>query len=447
MHFAEGIAMKLDCFRIGIACFLASIMTSQAPAGSTPKVLAIAQAMTGEIPISGRANPNLVPLDELMTTFIKQNQVPGAALAVTRRGRLVYARGFGLADISEKRPVEPDSLFRIASLSKSITSAAILQLVEHKKISLQDKAFPYLDLVPHLFPGETVDPRLNQVTIWELLHHSGGFDREKSMDPEKRGIDIARAFGTAPPANAEQTIRYMMGKPLDFDPGSREAYSNFGYVVLGRVIEKASGKPYEIYVQEAVLNPIGIRRMRLGRTLPADRAKGEVSYYSATSAVGPSAFGNGRKVPAPYGTRSIEALDAAGGWITSAPDLVRFASAMDEPAKCAILGEESIQQLFARPAITGYDVSGNPKAKYYACGWEVRVGNKGRTTTWHTGLLDGTSTLLVRRWDGMDWAVLFNTDFAQSGVSMANAIDPLVHRAVDAVKEWPDYDLFELDAP
>ncbi len=437
--------MRFGSKQCGAAFTLILAVVRPVCADSATTAPAASPVIASDVPISGRDNPALVSLDELMTTFIKQYHIPGAALAVTRHGRLVYARGFGFADLGEKRPVEPGSLFRIASLSKSITAAAILQLVEHKKISLQDKAFPYLNLAPHLFPGETVDPRLNQVTIWELLHHSGGFDREKSMDPMKKGPDIARTFGTAPPANAEQTIRYMMGKPLDFDPGSREAYSNFGYVVLGRVIEKASGKPYETYVKEAVLDPIGIRRMRQGRTLPADRAKGEVSYYSATSATGPSAFGNGRKVPTPYGIRSIEAIDAAGGWIASAPDLVRFASAMDDPAKCAILAEESIQQLFARPAITGYDTNGNPKAKYYACGWEVRVGSKGRMNTWHTGLLEGTSTLLVRRWDGMDWAVLFNTDVAQKDVALSNKIDPLLQRAVDAVKEWPDYDLFEQD--
>ena len=92
----------------------------------------------------------------------------------------------------------------------------------------------------------------------------GGWDRDKSFDPMFIPIKIAKTFGTEPPANQEQIIRYMLTQPLDFDPGEREAYSNFGYCVLGRVIEKVSGKPYGKYVQEEVLAPLGIHDMRLG---------------------------------------------------------------------------------------------------------------------------------------------------------------------------------------
>src|SRR4029077_16927811 len=90
-----------------------------------------------------------------------------------------------------------------------------------------------------------------------------------------------------PPAGAAQVIRYMRGKPLDFNPGERYAYSNFGYCVLGRLIEKASGQSYEKYVQEHVLAPRGITRMRIGRTLLEGRADGEVKYYESAKSEPP----------------------------------------------------------------------------------------------------------------------------------------------------------------
>ena len=111
---------------------------------------------------------------------------------------------------------------------------------------------------------------------------TAGFDRDakESFDPMFQSKRIARAFGTNPPAEPKQIIEFMMGRPLDFDPGSREAYSNFGYCVLGRIIEKLSGTPvYTTYVEKAVLEPLGIHRMRLGRTLEKDRAPGDTAQH------------------------------------------------------------------------------------------------------------------------------------------------------------------------
>ena len=88
----------------------------------------------------------------------------------------------------------------------------------------------------------------------------------------------------------------------------------------------------------------------------------------------------------------------------------------------------------------------NPKEPvFYACGWQVREVGGGRFNAWHTGLLDGTSTIMVRRHDGTDWAVLFNTDRSQDGQVLSNKIDPLVHAAADAVKSWPTQDLLGSD--
>jgi hypothetical protein len=121
----------------------------------------------------------------------------------------------------------------------------------------------------------------------------------------------------------------------------------------------------------------------------------------------------------------------------SAPQLVRFASSLDDPRHCPILKARSIAAIFARPEDTGYDDACKPKAAYYACGWEVRPIENGKSNTWHAGLLDGTSTLLVRRFDGFTWAVLFNTESDANNKDLADIIDPQIHGVVDGIKSWP----------
>jgi N-acyl-D-amino-acid deacylase len=400
-----------------------------------------AAELGGPVPVAptGRADLALAPFDRLMASFVEHTRSPGAALAVTRAGRLVYARGFGLADRRCRRPVQPTDLFRIASISKSITAVAVLQLVERGRLSPTTRVRAFLRL------PEPADRRWNDVTVLHLLRHTGGWDRDQSFDPMFRSVEIARARKTAPPAGPHEIIRYMLDRPMDFDPGTRYAYSNFGYCLLGRVIEQASGQGYEEYVQANVLRPLGICRMRLGKTLPELRAPDEVTYYDACGHTGPAVVGNlGQETPVPYGAFYLEAMDAHGGWIASAVDLVRFASAFDVPHACKILSPASIEMMFARPeGAAGFESDGKPKAAYYACGWMVRPGAAGSPpNTWHTGGLSGTSTLLVRRRDGLNWAVLFNTDRGPDGKRLAGLIDPLVHRAADEVTSWPEIDLF-----
>jgi CubicO group peptidase (beta-lactamase class C family) len=216
--------------------------------------------------------------------------------------------------------------------------------------------------------------------------------------------------------------------------------------LLGRVIEHVTGLTYEQYTQRNVLRPVGVGRMRLGKTPLAERAPGEVMYYDERDREGPAVIGKiDAAVPWPYGAWSLEVMDAHGSWLASAVDLVRFASAFDKPEKCPILGANSIEKMLARPkGLAGYQADGSPHAAYYACGWNVRpIGSKGRRNTWHTGALDGTSTLLVRRHDRTNWAVLFNGRSGLNGKSLSGQIDSLMQKAADQVKTWPKLDLFD----
>src|SRR5678815_4969953 len=208
------------------ASFSACDKQPVAPSGTTPP--------QQEIPITGAAMPGMGSFEQSVSDVMQKYSIPGGAVAVVRDGKLIYARGFGYADVENKTPVEPDALFRIASVSKPITSAAIMKLVEEGKLKLDDRIAPF---IAHLTPapGATVDPRWEQITIRHLLDHTAGWDRTKpngGFDPVDRPVIAAAAVNAPAPASSETLIRYMKGMPLDFNPGEKWAYSNFGYICL-----------------------------------------------------------------------------------------------------------------------------------------------------------------------------------------------------------------------
>src|SRR5436190_8109322 len=143
-----------------------------------------------------------------MEAFMAARKVPGGALAVVKDRRLVYARGYGWADREREIPVKPDSLFRIASVSKPITAVAVMKLLEGGKLTLDTKAFPLLNIAPAVMSFRDPEPRLRDITIRQLLQHTGGWDRDKSFDPMFRSERIARATNSSPPASAVNVIRY-----------------------------------------------------------------------------------------------------------------------------------------------------------------------------------------------------------------------------------------------
>ena len=206
---------------------------------------------TQEVPVTGTAVPGLGSYDQIIPALMRKYAIPGGAVALLRDGKLIYARGLGYADVDAGTPVPPDALFRIASVSKPITGVAIMKLVDEGRLQLDDRVAPWIaDLTPA--PGAAVDPRWELITIRQLLNHTGGWDRDKpsgGFDPMFRPAIAAAAVGAPAPASAETVIRYMKGLPLDFDPGTKYVYSNFGYAILGRVIERSSGMPYEEYVR------------------------------------------------------------------------------------------------------------------------------------------------------------------------------------------------------
>jgi len=371
---------------------------------------------------------------------MQKYNIPGGAVAVVRDGKLFYARGFGYADVENKTPVQPDALFRIASVSKPITSSAIMKLVEEGKLALDDRVAPLIaDLAPA--PGATVDPRWEQITIRHLLNHTGGWDRTKpngGFDPIDRPTIAAAAVNAPAPASSETLVRYMKGMPLDFNPGEKHTYSNFGYVILGRVIERLSGMRYEDYVRARVLTPVAANRTQQGKSLMKHALPGEVKYYMAGAGLNwpmvQSVFPGEGTVPLNYGGYHLEAGDASGAWVSSTIDLLRFVVKVD--------GRASPPDILSAGLIA--DMTGNGPAVcsdgscYYSGGWVVRPVQDGATWS-HGGDLPGTKAILVRSYYNISWVALFNTSAPNS---LIGELDPALWQALNGMTSFPTQDLF-----
>ncbi|MGB0722863.1 MAG: serine hydrolase domain-containing protein [Gammaproteobacteria bacterium] len=369
--------------------------------------------------ITGPEVPQLEAFDRYMRSVMTKWRVPGGALAVVRKGRLVLARGYGVADRNTRIPVEPRSLFRIASVSKPITAVATLKLVEQGRLGLDDPILPFLIGVPGIDAGRS-DKRMSKITIRHLLQHSGGWASDISADPMFNHEAVN--FGGGAPS-CENVVRHTLRRPLDFEPGTRKAYSNFGYCLLGVIIEQLTGQTYGRHIREQVLAPMGIRRMDLARR--DTPYPGEVRYH-------------GLPGDDPYGF-AIEAIGPGGGWVASVVELARFMSHVDAVAEPAdALKLQTLKAMIAPPAFV------RPKRgeSWYGLGFAVRdVPGKGYNW-WHTGSLGGTHALAVRTWDGTVWVALMNhrpRDWSKLGEDM----DKALWKARSEVSEWPSHDLFD----
>ncbi|MEV0819840.1 serine hydrolase domain-containing protein [Nonomuraea rubra] len=398
-----------------------------APVGAAA-VARPASASADEVVARGQVPSALVRFDRLMKDFMLERGITCGQLAIAHRGRLVFARAYTLSTPATYVPaVTPTSTFRLASLSKHVTATAILRLAQEGLLNLGDPVTKWLDLRP--VAGGTADPRLSRITMWRLLQHTGGWDRDVSGDPTARERLIAGALGKPLPIGHADLLRHTSGTPLDFAPGDRMAYSNYGYLLLGRVIEKVTRLSYESYLTKALLTPLRITRVRVGSSLPA---AGEVPYESAATST-TVLDASGARVPAPYGGFSMVNRDASGGLVAAAVDVVRFSRIFDLPATTGLLNATSIGRAFAKPE-TGVTGDG----WWYGAGWYVRSINGGRNT-WHYGEMPGSYTHLCRRYDGVTYAALFNR--RQEGDPLPYAhIGSLLYDAADATTAWPAVD-------
>ena len=397
-----------------------------------------------ELPATGEARVELAAFDDWLKGFLAEHKIPGASLAIARQGRVVYARGFGYADRDEKTPVQPQDLFRIASVSKPITGVAIMKLVEEERLALEDKVLDFIASEPHLEDGGKFDERWKQITVVQCLAHTGGWDRSVSYDPMFQAIRMSKSMKIDLPILPEHIIRYQLGQPLDFDPLTRYAYSNFGYSILGRVIEKVTGQRYEKYVQDAVFRPVGIERARIGGSLESERAEGEVKYYDVKNGKGLATTGPGagkEQVPISYGVWRQETLDSHGGWIASAVDLVKLAAALDltdggRRTRGGLLKSATERLMFSPQTTITKPGEGGSGGAYYGLGWNLK-NEDGQLVPRHGGALACTAASLMHFPDGTNLAILTNLGQTEDGKFLGRQMEEPLTKLVRETKTWP----------
>ncbi len=367
-------------------------------------------------------------LDKSFERFREQNNLKGLAVAVVKNEKLIFAKGYGYADVEKKISTSPDQLFRIASVSKLVTAITIMKLVENGKLKLDSKVFGKYGILNDEKYLQIKDKRLENITVRNLLNHSGGWTQRYGDIAFLPNI-VSEQTGDPMPLKIDSYLKFVTAKRLHFEPGSSSAYSNLGYMILGEVIATVTKTNYEKFVKENVLKPARITDMQLGGSFEDEKLLDEVKYYQPEDAQLVEAYdGSGRMVPKVYGSTNMALLGSAGGWIASPIDLLKLLVVIDgDPAIKDILSRQSIAEM------THVDENGLDPL-----GWRSTNENG---EWWRTGTLPGSSALLKRQPNGISWVMITNSS-NYKGPHLAIEMDRVMSATLKKIDNWPDYDLF-----
>lgn len=320
---------------------------------------------------------DLPTIDNVILSFIKKHNIPGASLAVSKNSKLVYQKGYGYADIEKKEEVTPEHIFRLASVSKTYTGVAILLLAEQNKLSLSDKVFGQGAILDTRYGKPPYNANLTAITVKDLLLNvSGSWGSATGGDV----IDYN------PQMTNDELLNWIIGtRPNPRRPGELYNYSNINFWIAGRIIEKVSGKSYFDFIKDNILKPIGAEHTHLaGKTL-ADLKPKEVKYYGQES-----------DLPYVYSI-AFPRRDADGGLTATAPDLLRLVNAIDKlEGRPDILKSTSRNQLVTASAFANYGLG--------IAMWPQQ------SLVYNYGSLPGTrSGFMCHNTNGMSVALLLNS--------------------------------------
>jgi CubicO group peptidase (beta-lactamase class C family) len=382
--------------------------------------------------VTGTAVPALSGFDDYVKKLMQKSNVRAGSLAIVKDHKLVFAHAYTWAEPGY--PItQPTSLFRIASISKPLTSIAIHQLIEKNKLSLNDKVQTILNLQPQC--GGTQDTRLQNVQVSHILYHTGGWDKSKSglgFDPMFHDAEIANACGDQLPVTKSRIASYTTGKPMQFNPDAKTIYSNYGFSLLGRIVSSSN---YINAVKDSVFKPLGVTRARLGRSLLKDKTSDEVRYHPVIPSVQPSVITPDRPlVPEVYGGWNQENLDSVGGWVMAAADYAKVLASFDMGNSNPILEPSSVTTMWtAHPTWTGV-----------LRGWfkQILTDSSGKLidSIQHNGWLSSNSNLVLRRSDKLSFVLFLNQGYPGALHAAIHGI--ALNDIANKVTEWPTTDLF-----
>jgi CubicO group peptidase (beta-lactamase class C family) len=355
--------------------------------------------------VRGAAAPALAGFDTLMRDFMRRNGIRAGQLTIAKDGNVKLAHAYTNSESgSGYRITETTDCFRLASCSKAFLAAAVQSLYDAKKLTPETRVYPLLG-----FSGPA-DARSDTITIQQLLDHTGGYDRSSAgsgFDPtyQMRTIAIDQKLGRA--VTKQDVLKYMYARSLDFAPGTKTVYSNYGYLLAGVVVEHVTGQKLFDYVRNTLLKPLGITQVQRSPTALAARPSNEPFYEDGglgQSALDPSATA---LIPAAYGGGQIlEVADADAGLAASATALTAF------------IHVHRVWGNGPRPA--------NGSAELPAGGWLARKGS-----------MPGTLSFAFSRGDGVDWAMIFNSrewpiDWDAGSDDFAKSINALLDKTTFA---------------
>jgi CubicO group peptidase (beta-lactamase class C family) len=325
--------------------------------------------------LGAHAQQNLdAQFDPLVEAQYQKPGAPGAAVLVAKKGQVVYHKAFGMANLELDVPLRTDHVFRIGSVTKQFTAAAILQLMEQGKLSLDDEITKFIPDYPT--QGE-------RITVEHLLTHTSGiksYTGMKEFSPMQRRKDLMPL----------ELVDFFKDQPMEFKPGTQWRYNNSGYILLGYIIEKVAGKPYGEYIAETLFKPLGMTRSYYGAVEPV--IKNRVPGYSQADVEGTYANSPYLSMTQPY---------AAGSLLSTVEDLYIWNKALH--------GGKVLKPETLRKATAPYKLADGSDSHY---GYGLQTGNLlGSSTIEHSGGIPGfLSFLLYVPGEDICVAILTNCD-------------------------------------
>lgn len=326
--------------------------------------------------ISARADE----VDKYVRAQLAERHIPGAAIAVIKNGRVVKAEGYGLASVEFNVPATKETVFEIGSVSKQITAAAIMLLIEEGKVNLDEKISKYLPATPDAWKN---------VSVRNLLTHTSGIKSYTGLS----GFELTKRL------TRDEFIKALGAQPLEFETGARYQYSNSGYNLLGFIIEAVSGKSYWDFTRERIFKPLGMNKT-------ADR---DPKYIIPNRATGYE-WQNGSLVGRDY---DLTDVFSAGAIVSTIEDLAKWDAALRGDT---LLKKESKMQMWT-PAILN---DGKP----YPYGFGFRLSDvRGHKLISHSGQTAGFGANISRYVDD-DLTVIVLTNLGEIGMGtlLANGI-------------------------
>ncbi|MBO5919442.1 MAG: beta-lactamase family protein [Bacteroidales bacterium] len=366
--------------------------------------------------------------DASINRFMRYWGIRGGSFALMRNDSLLYAKGYGFANMQDSIPCEVRNIFRVASVSKLLTAVAVMHLEETGQLSTQDFVFGEEGILNDSLFLDYRDKKIKKVTVEHLLRHTSGFSNPHGDAAFNMEL-VAKFLDKPLPLSMDDMVLYASKNKLRAMPGGRFNYSNLGYIVLSKVIEKVSGIPYETYIKDSILAPIGCYDIHLANNYSDGFRENEVTYYEVKEAeLVPAYDGTDTLVMKSLGGNDVRGLYGAGGWVASPVELLKLVSAINKcPVREDFLTPESIDFM------TPYGKNAKP------AGWA-----SSSAKFWlRSGSMSGTSALIKAQKDGYSWVFISNSS-SWIGPGLARQMNREITQALRKVKKWPEADYFAL---